>query len=209
MSTTLENKPAFLSQSADFGESDVQLCVQCLAAYNQGHHHFMWLDLEELNSEDEEEFKKQFQQAIDYVIKTSPAADAEEWFFTDHCGIDSIYSEYIGAEELFTYLEGLREAKAAGYSHELWENYLNEITNPDNNIGFSFLQHKKEPFMMYTTMYNKMPIMKYKVKLNEDGLITVKKYPDNEIIFNGNSEDFDRTKIKKEMHRYFSKNYSF
>jgi len=134
MSTTLENKPAFLSQSADFGESDVQLCVQCLAAYNQGHHHFMWLDLEELNSEDEEEFKKQFQQAIDYVIKTSPAADAEEWFFTDHCGIDSIYSEYIGAEELFTYLEGLREAKAAGYSHELWENYLNEIDPSDRSF---------------------------------------------------------------------------
>lgn len=134
MSTTLENKPAFLSQSADFGESDIQLCVQCLAAYNQGHHHFMWLDLEELNSEDEEEFKKQFQQAIDYVIKTSPAADAEEHFFTDHCGLTSIYNEYLGAEELFEYLEGLREAKENGFSHELWENYLNEIDPSDRSF---------------------------------------------------------------------------
>ena len=73
-------------------------------------------------------------QAIDFVIKTSPAADAEEWFFTDHCGIDSIYSEYIGAEELFKYLEGLREAKDNGYSHELWENYLNEIDPSDRSF---------------------------------------------------------------------------
>ena len=71
MSTTLENKPAFLSQSADFGESDCWLCVQCLAAYNQGHHHFYWLDLEELNSKDKEEFKKEFQQAMDFVITVS------------------------------------------------------------------------------------------------------------------------------------------
>ena len=133
MSTTLENKPAFLSQSADFGESDCWLCVQCLAAYNQGHHHYYWLDLEELNTDSLEEFDKEFNAAIKFVIDTSPADGAEEWIFTDHSGIDSIYSEYIGSEELFEYLEGLKQAKDNGHSHELWENYINELDPSDKD----------------------------------------------------------------------------
>ena len=133
MSTTLENKPAYLSQSADFGESDCWLCVQCLAAYNQGHHHYYWLDLEELNTDSLEEFDKEFNAAIKFVIDTSPAEGAEEWIFTDHSGIDSIYSEYIGSEELFEYLEGLKQAKDSGHSHELWENYINELDPSDKD----------------------------------------------------------------------------
>lgn len=132
--TTLDNKPAALSQSADFGESDCQICIQCLAAYNQGFHHFFWCDLEELNSEDLETFQKELRECINFVIETSPAMGAEEHFYTDHCGINSIYSEYMDAETLFNYLEGLREAKAAGYSHELWENYLSEIDPSDTSF---------------------------------------------------------------------------
>ena len=133
MSTTLENKPAFLSQSADFGESDCWLCVQCLAAYNQGHHHFYWLDLEELNTDSLEEFEKDLNKAIKFVIDTSPAMGSEEHFYTDHCGIDSIYDEYMSPETLFEYLEGLKQAKADGYSHELWETYLSEYDPSDRS----------------------------------------------------------------------------
>lgn len=121
----------------------------------------------------------------------------------DNCRLDEKYNQILHNNSLCV------TCMFEDNVNESWNYYLNEITNPDNNIGVSFLQHKKEPFMMYTTMYNRMPIMKYKLKLNDDGLISVKKYPDNEIIFNGNSEEFDRTKIKREMNKYFSKNYSF
>ena len=92
---------------------------------------------------------------------------------------------------------------------EHWNYYLNEIVNPDNNIGHSYLNHKKEPFMMYTTMANKKPVLKYKLKLQEDGLLTIKKYPENEVIFNGNAEQFEQTDIRQELRRYLSKDFSF
>ena len=92
---------------------------------------------------------------------------------------------------------------------ENWNYYLNEIVNPDNNISHSYLKHKNEPFMMYTKMRNNIPVLKYKLKVNnEDGLIVVKQYPENEIIFNGNSEEFDKTRIKNDIRRYLSNVYS-
>tara|TARA_A100001011_G_scaffold399716_2_gene509773 strand:- start:786 stop:1631 length:846 start_codon:yes stop_codon:yes gene_type:complete len=93
--------------------------------------------------------------------------------------------------------------------NEKWNYYLNEIINPDNNIGHSFLKHKKEPFMMYTTIVNKIPTMKYKLKLKDDGLMVVKKYPENEVVFNGNSEQFNKTNLRRKLERYLSTDFSF
>ena len=93
--------------------------------------------------------------------------------------------------------------------NETWNYYLNEILNPDNNIGHSYLNHKKEPFMMYTTLVNNLPILKYKLKIQDDGLLTVKKYPNNEIVFNGNSQQFDKTNLRQELRKYLSNDFSF
>jgi len=87
---------------------------------------------------------------------------------------------------------------------EHWNYYLNEIVNPDNNIGHAYLKHKKEPFMMYTQVVNKKPVLKYKLKLQDDGMIVIKKYPENTVVFNGNSGQFDENKIKAEMRKYLS-----
>lgn len=92
---------------------------------------------------------------------------------------------------------------------ERWNYYLNEIVNPDNNIGHSYLKHKKEPFMMYTTLANNIPALKYKLKVQEDGLLMIKKYPENEVIFNGNAEQFEQNSIRQELRKYLSTDFSF
>lgn len=91
---------------------------------------------------------------------------------------------------------------------EHWNYYLNEIMNPDNNIGHSFLTHKNKPFMMYTKLKNHIPVLKYKVNVQDDGTIMVNQYPENKVVFNGNSSQFDETKIKQELHKYLSNDYS-
>lgn len=91
---------------------------------------------------------------------------------------------------------------------ENWNYYLNEIVNPDNNIGHAYLKHKKEPFMMYTQVVDHKPVLKYKLKVQDDGMIVVKTYPENEVIFNGNSDEFDKHKIKGEIRKYLSSDFS-
>jgi hypothetical protein len=91
---------------------------------------------------------------------------------------------------------------------EQWKYYLNEIVNPDNNIVHAYLKYKKEPFLMYTEMVNNIPALKYKLKVQSDGTIVVKKYPEDEIVFNGHSGQFDQTKIKGEMRKYLSNDFS-
>ena len=56
---------------------------------------------------------------------------------------------------------------------------------------------------MYTKLKNNIPSLKYKLKVQDDGMIIVKKYPENEIVFNGNSEHFDRTRIKREYENIY------
>lgn len=89
-------------------------------------------------------------------------------------------------------------------SNEKWNYYLNEIVNPDNNIGISFLENKKEPFLMYTVYHNEQPKLKYKIKVQEDGLVQVKQYPNGDVIFNGESDNFDNSYIKKDIQKYLS-----
>ena len=92
--------------------------------------------------------------------------------------------------------------------NEHWNYYLNEIVNPDNNIGHSFLTHKKNPFMMYTKVINNIPALKYKLDVQDNGTIVIKQYPENKVIFNGNSKQFDETEIKTELQKYLSNDFS-
>lgn len=91
---------------------------------------------------------------------------------------------------------------------EHWNYYLNEIMNPDNNIGHSFLTHKKNPFLMYTKVNNHIPVLKYKVNVQDDGSIMINQYPENKVVFHGNSTQFDDTRIRQELHKYLSNEYS-
>ena len=104
MTTTL-TKPAAFTGLTD--ETNIAICFQCLAAYNNGRMHYFWCDLEKLYSDDDdlESFKQKFAECENYLIATSPECDAEELFFTSHQGIESIYSEYVDAETIFEYLE--------------------------------------------------------------------------------------------------------
>lgn len=89
-------------------------------------------------------------------------------------------------------------------SSQMWNYYLNELKNPDNNVGVSFLMHKPEPFLMYTIFENGRVKMLYKLEYI-DGLLNIKQYPDRTDIYNGTTYDKNNSymKIKKELHRYF------
>ena len=105
MTKTLVIPQAF--QKHNFEQSKTALCFQCLAAYNEGYHHYLWCDIDSLyeSSEDLEDFQKAFNECLEHVVKTSPVPDSEEVFFTDHQGLKSIYSEYLDSKTLFDYLE--------------------------------------------------------------------------------------------------------
>ncbi len=86
-----------------------------------------------------------------------------------------------------------------------WNYYLVEITNPDNNIGFSFLLNKSDPFILVTYTNNDMVKIKYKIQIKDEEFI-IKKYPEKEIIYNGNTYDNNEVlyNIKDELKKYFS-----
>ena len=85
-----------------------------------------------------------------------------------------------------------------------WNYYLMEIMNPDDNIGYSFLKHKPEPFMMYTIFEDDMVKLKYKIQFKH-GKITIAKYPEKLIIYNGTTLENNKQymSIIEELHPYF------
>jgi len=116
----------------------------------------------------------------------------------ENCSLDTNYRQILANNSLCV------SCVFENDENENWNYYLNEIVNPDNNIGHAFLKHKKEPFMMYTQVVDKKPVLKYKLKVQDDGMIVIKKYPEHEVVFNGNSGQFDKDKIKGEMRKYLS-----
>ena len=135
MVSTLDVPKSF--QSNVFEDSKTALCFQCLAAYNEGHHHYLWCDIDSLyeSSEDLEDFQKAFNQCLEHVVKTSPVPDAEEIFFTDHQGLESIYSEYLDSKTLFDYLEQRQRVIDDGQDVGLFEAWCN-ATGADNKNDY-------------------------------------------------------------------------
>tara|TARA_B100000214_G_scaffold86418_1_gene59229 strand:+ start:4277 stop:4855 length:579 start_codon:yes stop_codon:yes gene_type:complete len=117
MSTATLTKPKALESK----EGEISICIQCLASYNEGTHHFFWCDLEAI---DLDNFEEEFQKCIDYVIKTSPSNSAEEWFFTDHENLSAIYDEYQDIKTIKEYLEKYQEFKENNISIDLMNEYL-------------------------------------------------------------------------------------
>lgn len=71
--------------------NEIRIYIACLAAYNNGHLHGVWIDAT-LDLED-------IQEQIDAMLKSSPVAGAEEYAIHDHEGFDG-YSvgEYEGIQ---------------------------------------------------------------------------------------------------------------
>ena len=118
------------------------------------------------------------------------------------CRLDAEYNQTLKEKSLCV------SCYIKDYESEHWNYYLNEITNPDNNIGYSFLAHKKKPFILYTKLINSVPVLKYKLVVEDDGIIVIKQYPEGEVVFNGNSSQFDETGIKTELQKYLSNYFS-
>lgn len=80
MTTATVNRPSCIAT----GCPDVGIYVACLASYNNGHLHGAWVDLEGATDEDH------IQEAIDWVLATSPAPGAEEWAMHDSSGLPKV-----------------------------------------------------------------------------------------------------------------------
>jgi antirestriction protein len=80
--TTRTTAPACIAT----GCPDVGIYVACLAAYNSGRLHGAWIDLEGDVDEDD------IQEAIAWILSTSPTPGAEEWAIHDSCGLPSYLS---------------------------------------------------------------------------------------------------------------------
>jgi antirestriction protein len=80
--TITATKPACIAS----GCPEVGIYVACLAAYNSGRLHGAWIDLE--GDTDEEDL----QEAIAWILATSPEPGAEEWAMHDSSGLPSYLS---------------------------------------------------------------------------------------------------------------------
>jgi len=73
--------------------SEIRIYVACLAAYNGGRLHGVWIDA----TQDLDEIQEQ----VNVMLKESPEPDAEEWAIHDYEGFGGYgVSEYSGFEEL-------------------------------------------------------------------------------------------------------------
>ena len=85
----------------------IALWCGCLASYNQGILYGEWIDLNPIDTTEE------LQEAIDYILKSSPIEDAEEWAWFDH-DLGGIHiDEYEDLEEIINIAKGLKEHESA------------------------------------------------------------------------------------------------
>tara|TARA_Y100000389_G_scaffold203265_1_gene251160 strand:- start:38269 stop:39108 length:840 start_codon:yes stop_codon:yes gene_type:complete len=88
-----------------------------------------------------------------------------------------------------------------------WKYYLNEIINPDYNIGYSYILNKPKPFLLYTKIIDNKPVLIYKLVIDTDGTIIVKQYPENKIILKGDSILFNDSKIARYIDKFLSSDF--
>lgn len=92
-----------------------RIYVACIAAYNEGHLHGVWIDIDTWTTEDDVMVE------IDQMLKNSPVEDAEEWEINDHEYFDvkevSSIQEAIGFVEAFAEVSN-KEAFAAFWDED-------------------------------------------------------------------------------------------
>ena len=96
--------------------SEIRIYVACLAAYNGGRLHGVWIDAtQELD---------EIQEQVNVMLKESPEPDAEEWAIHDYEGFGGYsVSEYSGFEELYNVASFIEEYPEIG--GELLEHFSN------------------------------------------------------------------------------------
>jgi hypothetical protein len=116
----------------------------------------------------------------------------------ESCLLDSKYNQVLPDKTLCV------QASFTNSPQETWNYYLAELKNPDANIGYSFLTHKPNPFMMCTKYEDNLVKLKYKITY-EDEKIVIKTYPDRKVIYEGNTYDNNEVlkKVFQELHPYF------
>ena len=126
MTQTIVKPEAFKSRKKD----ELGLCFQCFAAYNEGYHHFYWVNIDSLYigfENDFDGFQDAWHECIDFVIKTSPVQGAEEILFTDHEGLQAIYSEYLDPKTVFDYLEQREQIQKEGFDPDLFAAWADSL----------------------------------------------------------------------------------
>ena len=115
------------------------------------------------------------------------------------CKLDDKYNQQLHPNSLFV------KAEFTELENQTWNYYLNEIENPDNNISISFLRNKPKPFIMYTVYEDEIVKLKYKIYYDDDNDISIKEYPEGNIIYKGNTYDNNEKylNIKNSLNKYF------
>jgi antirestriction protein len=86
----------------------------CLASYNAGTPHGVWIDLEDKDEEDVRE-------EIATMLAASKEPGAEEWVVHDYEGIPSSFGEYPDMGKIIEYVAGVSEHGDA------WESYADNV----------------------------------------------------------------------------------
>ena len=128
-----------------------QIYVACLAAYNSGHLHGEWIDVD---SED------QIREDINKILKSSPIPDAEEWSIHDHENIGAI-GEYESIEKLVAYADFIKEHGEMGQA--VLEHYNNDIDEATDALeNYYHGEHdNEEDFVINFTEETGMEIPKH------------------------------------------------
>ena len=78
----------------------MRVYVACLAAYNNGHLHGEWIDVDDADT---------MREKVAAMLAKSPIPNAEEWAVHDYDGIPSAFGEYPDFAELAAYKDLVEE----------------------------------------------------------------------------------------------------
>jgi antirestriction protein len=79
-----------------------RIYVACLASYNSGRLHGVWIDTAGLDADD-------IQETVNEMLEASPVADAEEWAIHDHEGFGGLLGEHDSFERVAELSDALNE----------------------------------------------------------------------------------------------------
>ncbi len=101
-----------------------RIYVACLAAYNNGHLHGAWIDVEDEDG---------IREAVRDILKTSPTPDAEEWAIHDYEYFDGVtineYDSFARVVEIAEFI-----GNCSGFGGKLLENYGGDIEDAESAL---------------------------------------------------------------------------
>jgi len=101
-----------------------RIYVACLAAYNNGHLHGAWIDVEDEDS---------IWESVQAILKSSPISDAEEWAIHDYENFDGVtINEYDSFARVVAIAEFI--GNCSGFGGKLLENYGGDIEDAESAL---------------------------------------------------------------------------